>query len=515
MPTPSLVIGPTFPCSLYRPVEYNYSVALGAARGITSIRLATASDVSTYPSLTEGVSVLVEHASFTGFSVGQHMQISGAGDWNGIRQVVEVLDATHTVLDGAGYDTVTTGLMRIWYNNRKLVVYLWHDTSETEPRATLTVDVNENGMAIFSVNSVLLSWIKSELMHDVINTDLDADGFISTEFLSSVIFRMSVFDAYDVPDANGVNVWTIQGIFDPENGRPQSVVNGVHPYDHMNDYEQNSSLQWFFDNLITHELGNDDVALFLTYAPRDGDQVFSTYDKGRLVVLLPNRTGFDGSLSFRIVLYGYDANDIPTQIGQSAPFTPPANVSSFAIPCGPMELAAFVNPDPTIFAYKYYSVELALGSVGGAVTEFIKFELNSACKEVRRRFYWLNKLGGIDGYTFTRREVMNVKAKRSTISKPYASGNAFDWRQRMQRVDPVRNYTVSSEQVKPAVRRWIAEDMFESANILAYSTQYITSERLSPVIITSDSMDAYSTEKRKAQMQLTYILGTDNLSQEA
>jgi len=515
MPTPSLITGPTFPCSLYRPIEYQYSVALGTARGITSIRVATSADVVSFPSLTEGVSVLVVHASFTGFSVGQHMQISGAGAWNGIRKVVEVLDATHTVLDGAGYDEVTTGLMRFYYNNRKLVVYLWHDTSETEPRATLKVDVDENGTAVFSVNSVLQSWIQSERLHDVINVDLDLDGYVSTEFLSTVIFRMSVFDAYDVPDANGVNVWTIQGIFDPENGTPQSVVNGVHPYDHMNDYEQASLLQWFNEDMKVYELGNEDTARFLTYGPRNGDQVFSIFDKGRLVVLLPNSSGFAGSLSYRIVVYGYDESNIPTQIGQSAPFTPPANVSSFAIPCGPMELAAFVNPDPTIFAYKYYSVELALGDVGGTVTEFIKFELNSACKEVRRRFHWLNKLGGIDAYTFTRREVMAVKAKRTTVSKPYASGLFFDYRQRMQRVDPTRSYTVSSQQVKPNVRRWIAEDLFESANILTYPTQFVTSERLSPVIITSDSMDAYSTERRKSQMQLTYILGTDNLSQEA
>ena len=44
----------------------------------------------------------MEHSA-TGTAVGQHVVLSSTGDWSGVRKITEVLDSTHTVLDGASY----------------------------------------------------------------------------------------------------------------------------------------------------------------------------------------------------------------------------------------------------------------------------------------------------------------------------------------------------------------------------------------------------------------------------
>lgn len=506
------ISSPAFPGSLYRPLQYTCGVTLPTAEDITFIRLATSGDVATYPTLIEGESIIVEHATYTGFDVGQHMLIEGAGEWNGVRKVREVLDSTHTVLDGAGYAEVTAGTIRIYRNNHKFIVYLWHDIAETTPRAVLKVDVSPvTGQATFSVNTVLQSWIQSDLLHSVVTANLSATEHISTEFLSSVIFRIQVLEGYDVPDDDGINVWTLDGEWDPETGTPRCAVNGVHPYDHIYADETNAQFDWTDPRMIDYVASADPVARFLTYAPRAGEQVMANAETGRLVVLLSSADDFDGTADFRIVLFGYDAAGTPTELGSSDVFTPAAGTSSFAIPCGPNEIETLVVPTFPLSGYVAYSILIAEGSVGGAVTEAVKFRIDNTCKEVRRRFHWMNKLGGIDSYSFTRRELASSKVKRLTLSKPYASGTGFDYRTRTYRTDPTRNFTVSSEQVKPIVRRWIAEDLVESANVLTSHG----SPRLSTVIFTTDQVDSHSTEDRKSQLVLNYTIGVDNLSQES
>lgn len=512
MAPPTLISQPLTPRSLYRPLQYTYAVTYDTPVEVTAVRLANSSDVSSYPSLVEGVSIIVVHSTYSGFDPGQHMLLAGCGDWSGIRQVVEVLDSTHTAINGAAFtDFSGSGTIRVYLNNHKFLVYLWHDTSETKPRSILRITPNDSGSASFSINTALKTWIESKKLHEVVTADLTSSGHISTEFLSSVMYRIQVLDGFDVPDENGVNVWTLNGTWDPESGTPKCAVNGVHPYDHEYATDANAKLQWSKSNMDDYELGNEAVARFLTYGPRAGLRLMAPNETGRLVVLCDDSGGFAGGADYRIVLFGYDAAGIPTNLGSSDVFTPAAGVSSFAIPTGPAELTTLVEPDFPLSGYAYYAVQIASGTVGGAVTEVVKFKYDTSCSEARRRFHWLNKLGGIDDYAFTRREVASTKVKRSTLSKPYASGTGYDYTTRMYRVDPARGFTVTSERIKPQVRRWLVEDLLESANILTThgGTRYST------VVPTTDGTDAHSTENVKTVLTLAFNTGVDNVSQEA
>lgn len=510
-----LTSAPSFPQSLYRPLQYVYTSAPPTPVAVTFIRVANSSDVSSFPTLIEGESILVEHSALTGTAIGQHVVLSSTGDWSGVRKITEVLDSTHTVLDGGSYaDYSSGGTIGIYRNNHRFVVYLWHDDTETTPRVSFKVTPNESGVATFSINTGLKSrkFIDPDgsLLHSVVTANLTSSGFISTEYLSSVIFRIQVLEGYDVP-TDGINEWTLFGAWDPESGTPRCAVNGVHPYDHDYPSEANAQLDWAQPRMIDYVLNADPVARFLTYGPRAALRKMAPTETGRLVVLLSSDNDFEGGEEYRVVLYGYDAAGIPTNIGSSDVFTIPANVSSFAIPTGPAELTTLVVPDFPIANYASYAVQIAVGASGGAVTEFIRFTYDPKCSEARRRFHWLNKLGGIDDVALTKREIASTKVKRSTLSKPYAAGTGYDFRQRVYRTDPARAFTITSEPIKPAVRRWLAEDLLESASVLTTNG----GARLSPVIVTTDALDAFSTEDKKAPLSFQFQLGVDNLSQEA
>lgn len=504
MPPPTLVSSPTTPRSLYRPIQYTYGVNPPTPVAITFVRVATSGDVVTYPTLIEGESIIVEHASLTGFLVGQHMIIQGAGEWNGVRKVREILDSTHTVIDGAGFDAVTAGTIGIYRNNHKFLVYLWHDISETSPRAVLKVDVNDEGQATFSVNTVLQSWINSDLLHAVSIADLTSTGFISAEYLSSVIFRLQVIEGYDVPNADGINVWTLFDQWDPLAGTPKAAINGVHPYDHEYPQEANAQLDWSTSSLSAYQLGGS-AARFLTYAPRT-NQKGAAGEKGRAVLINP--APFSGD-TYDLRLFATPFGGTAIIIG-TATITIPAGISSFAIPTGLTELEALTGETVDPDVYESYSVYLTQGDFE-PITEVITIQIDTKCSEVRRRFHWLNKLGGIDSYSFTRREIASNKIKRSVLSKPYGATTGYDYRQRVYRTEPSRNFAVSSEQVKPKVRQWLVEDLLESANVLTSHG----STRLSTVIFSTDGMESFSTEDRKSQIVLNYAIGVDNISQES
>jgi hypothetical protein len=493
-------------------MEYQFNYTYDTPVDVTHIRRATSGDAGTY-GVEEGVDIIMEHATYTGFSVGQHMLLAGCGEWSGIRRVRQVVDDTHTVFDGQAFDEFsdTGGTLRIYLNNHTFLVYLWATTDETEPRAVLRITPNENGVARFSINSVLKSfpWIQSDKLHAVIASSMSS-GYISTENLTSVIFRMLVLDAFDVPDENGDNVFTVRGEWSASDGTAHAAVNGVLPYDHMYASDAASQIDWTTQDFTAFTLGGETAANFLTYGPRAGVQLVAPGEKARLCVLLPDTDEFPGGNEYRIVVFGYMGN-IPTELGSSDVFTVAANVSSIAIPAGPAELDALIEPDTPVGDFDFYTVGLASGEVGGAVTEYFKFKVDKRCHKANRRMWWLNKLGGVDGYTFTFREIETSKAKRSLLSRPYRSGSGFDYQRRTYRTEPERGFTATSEAVKPATRRWLVEDLMEASNILTSRG----GARYSVVIPQSDGSEAHSTEDRKAQLAVSFGLGSDNLSQEA
>jgi hypothetical protein len=137
------------------------------------------------------------------------------------------------------------------------------------------------------------------------------------------------------------------------------------------------------------------------------------------------------------------------------------------------------------------------------------------CKGINRRWYYLNKMGGVDAFTFQGEETRIMGASRRTLAKPhmntmpgYFNG---DWNQRTYRVDPTRSYTITSDYLLPTMIRSVVEPLFESANVWCT----INSGWWTPIIITTNETPGDSSASRRERMALEYILGVDNVSQRA
>lgn len=523
----SFTATPNTPPSLYRAVRYTANALLPTPVAVTFIRLAEASDVSAYPSLQLGVDIICEHAAIAEtYGVGQHMILADCDEWSGVRKVREVLDSTHVVLDGPSYVgafTDTGGTIAVYRNNHRFNVWLWMFDFDAEPLATLRI-TPVNGQATFDIKDVLRSWIGSSKIHNVINANLGASGFTSTEGLSSIIYRIAIGEAYDIPDDDGVNVFTeVDKWPGADYGTTLCAVNGVLPYDHDYADDPTSALDWAQNSFALYRptVYTDPTAYrFLTYAPRghgapSKPQGFYPAEKGRLVVLNSSVSGYASSSKWWIRVEVIDTSTGTEFVygAQARAFTVPANVSSFAIPTGPAELAAFFSTWPTFLDFDKYTVQLWYDLSNNAqspATEKFTFVKLHDCKEVRRRFWWINKLGGLDSYTFTGRESASVKASRRTVARPYSTEIAHSFRERMQRVDPERHFSASTGIIDAQARRWLVEDLFESATVV---TDHGGAVYRSPVIFTEDSADAHTTQERPSTLTLKYRIGVDNLSQ--
>lgn len=508
----TVTTAPTFPASLYRPIQYKVQRSTDTFRDVAYIRPATALDVSGLGGgLVEG-DILVEHTTYASLQVGQKMMLRGCGDYTGYRSVLKVIDDAHTVLDGISEGDYTGGddsLIRLFLDKHTLYVDIRHqEENEDGIIGTMNVQIDVDGYATFAVNTVISSWFrdKASRLHEVVTGDT-SDGWISTELLASCTFYISFREGYDVP-TDGINVFTIAEI--EADDLFGVAVNGVHPYDHRDDGHA-IEMDWSEENFSRFRLNPVQVAKFLTYAPRRGRSI-AFRDKSRLVVLAA-QSGIDaGDEDYRIVVVGYDYEGGATELGVLA-ISPSLGQSSFAIPCGPRELSLIVDMEEAIDGFYAYGVFLLHGTSGlDVATEEHRFINDDRCKEVRRHFHWHNKLGGVDDFTFQRREVGTSNVKRTLVSKPCAalSAGVFDYRSRVHRADPSRSYSVTSEAIGPEMRKWLAEDLFESANILTSRG----ANNLTVVIPTDAAMSIGSTERRKGTATMTYAIGADNLSQE-
>jgi hypothetical protein len=191
----------------------------------------------------------------------------------------------------------------------------------------------------------------------------------------------------------------------------------------------------------------------------------------------------------------------PTLVGSTS--VDAGVTAAFGVGVGPANLAGtFTLPA------KYRVFVSNVGEVG--LSEFVDITVESKCTENRRSFAWLNKLGGVDQYTFTGREIGTSKTKRATVKKPYSTGTGFDFQERTYRSEPDRFRTVSTAPLRREFRRWLAEDLCETANgiVDVYG-------RWCPCIIVSSDARAFSTGPGMPPLTIEYKAGVDNLSQQA
>ena len=195
----------------------------------------------------------------------------------------------------------------------------------------------------------------------------------------------------------------------------------------------------------------------------------------------------DGSTGSTILVKNLDLPDI---------------TAAFSVAVGPADLALFVSVPDRYVAYISNVSETGL-------SEFIAITVDRDCKEAYRPFIVLNRLGGVDHFSFTARELdfaqrgeafytastrglskderqwiatnLLKRGEGATLRKPYGPGTGFDYTERAYK--------------GPLVLTRLEDDV------------------VAPVIIESSSALAYSTGPIGKPLTIDYRVGVDQYSQ--
>ena len=148
------------------------------------------------------------------------------------------------------------------------------------------------------------------------------------------------------------------------------------------------------------------------------------------------------------------------------------------------------------------------------ISEIMRINVDRTCHEANERFYWLNKLGGIDQYTYTGRTTQVTTIERSVSQKPYmprpvATPYYGDYQRRMYATMPDRRYISRTKPIGQDVTEWITQDLFESANVKMNRAGTWWTE----VLLYSTEQQGITTKGGNTILNTEYALGTDNITQ--
>lgn len=513
--------------SVYRPVVYRVVSdsylpppnLFTADALIQAVRLPTQTEVDTYGLSDQ--SVLLEHSGFVApLLTGQLVRTTGtltAGDVSGtsrypdIYRVERVLTPTLAIINAPYIGEPTQGgfVTRV-LGNFTVYARIYGPNIPTPIEVALkpvldTVYGQQQYVFELDARDILARHFKDvkAIASTQNSTIVNAEGYITMKY--SVLF----YEAYDVVSTNGDVTFTR---FDkPTDDRfeifNQVCVNAVHPYHHI---QRNGSvdLDWadsFNTDFVTGPVGVNTSKRFLTYMDRDK----TTIRSGESFFFAWMWQGAATSVRVR-VRYGDDNDTILSTVDLGTASTAMAATSYI---CN-----AGIAVDTAPAGATKFQVFLINASTAQRLTEI--FTLNIVpCKGVSKRWYYLNKLGGIDAFTFEGDETRQMAVTREIISKPRMaipelvgfSGGTFmgDTQRRVWRTQPDRKYTITSGYMLPAELREIAEGMFESPNVF---TEIRTGWWTDIVPITTD-VPGDSNSGRAERFVIQYALGVDNTTQ--
>lgn len=514
--------------SVYRPMQLRVYRNDPPGSQIAWIRVATSSDVSTYGNGLQVGQVFIKHAVIQGdvvMQAGQTLHIyRGGGPYIGVWTCINSWEDgsyTYTIIDAPNRGDFTpsgspTGALRVYLTNYTVLVkvLIYTDPAGTPQEVVLHGQPSDGvGNTYINVDVVLRDYFDYRI--DRFLRPVPGTPVQSAHGVSAIFYRLQVVVVYDSPDVDmsapfdGTHDIYADSVEEGDIASMRVAVNGVHPY-------ADEVFGWSEANFQRFIPATASVPLVMTLMPRsavpdaaspgvpqDGVQAQSVPGEWRWFTMLTSRN--DGWLppDCFIGILNLDTQPPTFTVGPTVSLSGPA--AAFAVGYGPGNLGAPVN------GVQHYCVWLCQAGTHAQMSEIIEVRVDGKCREGARPFAWLNKLGGIDAYTFTGREVYSSKTKRATVRKPYSTGTGFDWRERTYRADPERTRTVSTRPLPAEVRRWLAEDMSESANVIARVGTAI----VPCVLLTDEAQGGATTPVSSKPFTVEYRMGVDNLSQQA
>lgn len=454
---------------------------------------------------TEGETVLTTLQNFaTGDAqVGDLIRITGTqfGVYDGehrIRRIISTFPELRLSISAAYTIDDTGGTVYRLYDNLRTGVEVTFSRFPSRP-VLFTVDADADGL--FTVNIA----------------DAAARMF-QTPFAEAFIGAPNIYLPANTSVAMGYSVFAFERYTQWNNGIPTTVelrkpfaisisglrvVNSCHPY-HKEIDGGGVAMDWesaYNDYVFSQQSSGKK---FLTWGSRSTQKVKS--GENFYLAMLWDANGQTSGTDLVISTYGTGGAFIASQ--------------SFDLDDTP-EFAAFVNVGPTAFgnlltdAVEYYTVGIRNRN-DSLISEPFTLQYDKTCGEVEQRFYWQNKLGGIDQFTFTGRERETTAVGRDETSTPYIGlRSTLGYNRRVYRTNVQRNKTLSSDMLKPNVIGWLSEDMFESSDVRAYINTRARTPHVwwTPVVLLSTEAPGRSTDNTLKRLVLEYTLGVDNRSQ--
>lgn len=491
---------PATPASAYRPLKYTVQGAgLASLSAISAIRPATGTDVTDIGGdLAEG-DILVRHATIVGDlepEVGGTVYISGNA-YAGLWVIAKVPPPGpgglyNLVITAPDLGTVTSaGSLGVWPDGYTVwcEVAIYTDPAGTPTKVRLRGTPELDGSVSFFVDKVLRDYFSNDI--SAFALPITGGGLTQDAHGITALFYKCRF----------VEGWTATPAIDPWDGTHEIdekksfriAVNGVHPYySDVTTWASGSLTDFLLDTGATGRK-------FLTLAKREavyggtGFKLRLRSNETFRVAMLTN-----GVKAARLRVLNADTGSTIGFVN-----TPSPNGAACAYGIGPADLAGdFTLPGK-------YIVQLVTPSLD-QLSERIEVTVDDTCAESEVQLAWLNPLGGIDSHMFSGREIITEGASRSTVTKEYAAGTGYDFRERTYRNNPVTVYRQSSRLLSNDERGWLVPSLMRSANVVRAMSSTIAA----PVVVTTGSAGAVTSKNEYRPMTVEYRLGVGNLAQQ-
>lgn len=468
---------------------------------IGTVKVADATDVATYGAPLEVGDLFIYHAVVTlgTWGVGQTVKVEGTdvAAYNTVWRILKLVSDKVIVINADDNGTAIGGTLSKHYENYVLFGTVTMEAA-TDPQV-YRLRPTSDGTFILDASDFAQRTFRD--VFEIADTDAAVSAIGGNEYITqrwSVLFE----EGYNIPDSDGVNVFTEMG----KDGDEASVlnmvaVNSVQPYHHIDEGTGTPDLLWE-DRLQDYVAADDGGAgsyRWLTYHPSTG-----SYDErvARRVSREDDHwLGFlwdDLNEDVRIRVFYVFSNGIPgfTFIDLTA------DEDSHIINVGADKLGV---PSDVV----RYSVALFRGN-----TEIIPatwYTIEDNCIE-RTLFHAFNSFGCLDSYGVNGRVSREDNVKRFTVTKRNIRKTltvAGDYNRRTYAVEPEADFSVVMRKEPKEIIRWFSDEILKSPDVRLriYDGDVAA---YTPVIFDTSKVDLGS---RGARIELEWSLGVDNRKQ--
>lgn len=489
----------------YRSNKFPVNLTPGTSNlPISSIAKPAAPELAAYPAL-EPNDVVVQYTAAAGsIRLGMLITIKDTdeGAYVGNYRVIKFLFDGYVVIDAAYTEDDSGGTLSRYFERYTMIA----EVRFSGLTKAVFMDFKSDDKADFIVDlrDIAQRGFKDLLSDENMRPGLTTPVIVEADGLITQTYSIAVWEGYMEPDTTGINRFV-------EFRKEEEVVllnkicvNAVQPY-HETTIQGNVTLAWQ-DDLVAYLVNENstgrDAGRFLTYAPRKGQTVREADD-----VFLAFLWNGGREQVFKVIrTYDRDGNLLDTD---RELFYPPTLSGVWR--CGPVNLGAVITNDTHT-----YEVEFQQNNelVGVPITETFTFTMDRKCVEQSIRPTALNPLGGADGITMNVRENDGIQVERSTVSKPdmavdYSPTWTGDYNRRTWAIQMAKTYEANSEPQTAEIRKWFGESIFPSPDVRIEVKPGIWT----PVIITTRTLNTYTSEKRPGVIRFGFVLGVDNVRQ--